>query len=102
MHLGYEHTLSGSYSESGSGEFIYDDSGDSDAYKAGNVIGYICTGIVIVGIGYWFMTMFKRDCKEKSVTELQYDTEPFSEETVNAESNEKEVAAVITAKNTEI
>ena len=100
MHLGYGHTLSGSYSESGSGAFIYEDSGDSDAYK--NVIGYICTGIVIVGIGYWFMTMFKRDCKEHKMTELQYDTEPFDEENPTTDSSEKEVPVVSNSKNTEI
>ena len=101
MHLSYEHTLSGSGSE----EFTYGDSGDSgdsDAYKAGNVIGYICAGIVIVGIGYWFMTMFKRDCREHKMTDLQYDTEPFSDKTSNVDPNEKEVPAVTTAKNTEI
>ena len=105
MHLGIEHTISGDYSESGSGEFIvYDngDSGDSDAYKAGNIIGYICTSIVIIFVGYWFAVMYKRDCKENKMTELQCDTEPFSEEIENTESDGKEVPVVLNSKNTEV
>ena len=108
MHLGIKHTLSGDYSESGSGEFIVNDKvvsvdgGDSDAYKAGNIIGYICTSIVIIFVGYWFAVMYKRDCKENKMTELQYDTEPFSEETKNTESDGKEVPVVLNSKNTEV
>ena len=105
MHLGIKHTLSGDYSESGSGEFIVNDngdSGDSDAYKAGNIIGYICTSIVIIFVGYWFAVMYKRDCKENKMTELQYDTEPFSEETETEDSSEKEVPVVSNSRNTEI